>query len=200
MQSIPQKTPTDNNRPTLYRPERTYVVLRSLEYWRWTLAEMATDLAAAHDDEDRRVLSESVAFANYHLQEAVSEIERRQRLRDHPAAPPWPHAWPSALPDAQLVKDRLDLAGYFARLGVELRRQGRGWVVRCDLPSHPGRDENPSLRISESGRGWHCFVCNVGGDLLTLHCARTGLSFVEALAELAAEVGLMARDEVRHVG
>jgi hypothetical protein len=195
--SIPEKAPTGNN---LYREERTFSVLRSIEYWRWTLAELATDLAAANDDEDQRVLAESVVFATYHLQEAVSELERRQRLRDHPAAPPWPHAWPSVLPDAQLVKDRLDISSYFARMGVELRRQGRGWVVRCDLPSHPGHDESPSLRISESGRGWHCFVCNCGGDLLTLHCARTGLSFVEALAELAADVGLMPREEVRRVG
>jgi hypothetical protein len=182
---------------TLYRTERTDAVLTAVEYWRWTIAELATDLESATDPDDRRVLTESIAFSGFHLGEAVAELEGRRRLKDHPAAPPWPNRWRSVLPDARAVKDRLPITEYFRLLGIEPRRQGRGYVVRCDLPSHPGTDEHPSLRIAESGRGWYCFTCNVGGDLFSLHCARTGLPFLEALAELAVEAGLAARDGVR---
>ncbi len=184
---------------SLYRAATTAETLSSLEYWRWWLAELLTDLDTTNDD-DRRVLESSAAFARFHVEEAVREIERRLRLRHHPAAPPWPNGRRSAWPDAQTVKDHIDIPGYFRLLGVEPIRQGKGYVVPCDLPIHPGKDDAPSLRITSSRRGWHFFVCNAGGDLFALHCARTGLPFVEALAELAAEVGLIARGDFRRAG
>src|SRR5688500_14578939 len=87
---------------SLYRAEPTAAVLAAIEYWSWWLAELSTDVS------DSGLQASSIAFAEFHLSEAVSELERRVRLRTHPAAPPWPSGWRSALPDAQHVKEHLD--------------------------------------------------------------------------------------------
>ncbi|CAA9547545.1 MAG: hypothetical protein AVDCRST_MAG43-785 [uncultured Thermomicrobiales bacterium] len=176
----------------LYRAAPTADVLAAIEYWSWWLAELSTDST------DPDIQASSLAFAQFHLSEAVSELERRKRLRAQPTAPPWPKGWRSALPDAQRVKDHLDLLAYYRLLGIVPERAGPHWIVPCDLPSHPGPDMHPSLRITGNGRGWYCFPCALGGDLLTLHCARTGLPFRDALAELAAEAGLIQHQERFH--
>ncbi len=91
---------------SLYRAVPTTEVLAVTEYWSWWLAELSTDST------DPDIQASSLAYAQFHLGEAVSELERRKRLRAHPSAPPWPKGWRSALPDAQRVKDHLDLLAY----------------------------------------------------------------------------------------
>src|SRR5215211_7782875 len=120
----------------LYRATRTVDVLAAVEYWGWWLAELESDGA------DPATAEPSIALAGCHLNDAIEEIERRQRLRSRTGAPPWPDRWRSALPDARIVKDALDIPAYYVLLSPPMwpERRGKGWVVRCDLPSHPGQD------------------------------------------------------------
>jgi hypothetical protein len=59
-------------------------------------------------------------------------------------------------------------------------------AIRC--PSHKqGSETNPSLRVSLEDGHFRCMACGIkGGDVLALHRAITGLSFVEAATELGA--------------
>src|SRR5262249_54188855 len=68
------------------------------------------------------------------------------------------------------------------RFGLEVRRCGRTLLARC--PFHD--DRHPSLRL-DLGKGlWHCFPCGIGGDGIALVMRLRGLSFAEAVREMAA--------------
>lgn len=66
-------------------------------------------------------------------------------------------------------------------LGEPVRR-GHEWAVCC--PFH--EDSRPSLRINEGDGLWYCDPCAEGGDGLELWQRVRGVSFVEAVRELAA--------------
>lgn len=68
-----------------------------------------------------------------------------------------------------------------------LRRSGDKWVGLCPLPDHD--EKTPSFTVyADDERGWWCFGCNRGGDVLDLHQLAHGLSEKwEALVSLAVE-------------
>lgn len=68
------------------------------------------------------------------------------------------------------------------RLGLELHRRGRQLLVRC--PFH--EDRHPSLRLDLRKGLWHCFPCGAGGDGITLVMRLRGVSFADAVREVAA--------------
>ena len=72
----------------------------------------------------------------------------------------------------------LELAG---RLGLQPVRQGRQWLARCPLHD----DRRPSLRLDPTKGVWHCFPCGEGGDGISLFQRVRGLSFPEAVQQLA---------------
>jgi DNA primase len=63
----------------------------------------------------------------------------------------------------------------------ELRRSGSGYLATC--PWH--QDRRPSLTVSPERNRVHCFVCNRGADPIAWLEDRQGLSFREAVEELA---------------
>ncbi len=86
---------------------------------------------------------------------------------------------PLPVEDARAVSI-LDVAG---RLGLgEPVRRGREWAVLC--PFHD--DTRPSLTLHEERGLWYCFPCAEGGDGLELWQRVRGVSFAEAVRELAA--------------
>lgn len=70
----------------------------------------------------------------------------------------------------------------------ELRRAGKEFVARC--PWHD--DRRPSLTVSPQRNRVHCFVCNRGSDAIGWLQEQQGLSFQEAVLELARRCGLNA--------
>lgn len=78
--------------------------------------------------------------------------------------------------------DIVDLIG--SRL--ELRRQGRNFVSLC--PWH--KDSRPSLQINPEKQIWKCWVCDIGGDVFNFVMQDAGISFPEALKELAQRAGI----------
>jgi DNA primase len=67
---------------------------------------------------------------------------------------------------------------------VRLARSGKQWKGNC--PFHG--EKSPSFYVYDDG--YHCFGCGAHGDALTFVMQSQGLSFMEAVGQLAAEAGL----------
>lgn len=76
------------------------------------------------------------------------------------------------------------LSEIFQRDGHELKKAGRVIFVCC--PFH--QEKSPSCQINDDTGKFHCFGCGAGGDAFDYWQKSRGLSFRDALAELAAMV------------
>ena len=96
---------------------------------------------------------------------------------------PQPHAHQrsSSLPDSliEAVRSQARITDLFPL--SELRRSGSGYLATC--PWH--QDRRPSLTVNPERNRVHCFVCNRGADPIAWLEDREGLSFREAVEELA---------------
>ncbi|MBC7220084.1 DNA primase [Candidatus Bipolaricaulota bacterium] len=91
-------------------------------------------------------------------------------------------------PDLEEIKSRVDIVELIARY-VALKPSGQRFKGRC--PFHP--DDTPSLVVSSDKGLWHCFGCHAGGDAIGFLMKIERLSFPEALARLARELGIEVR-------
>lgn len=91
-------------------------------------------------------------------------------------------------PEVAEVKARVNIVELVGRY-VNLRPAGKSYKGRC--PFHP--DDTPSLTVSPEKGLWHCFGCGAGGDVIGFLMRIERLSFSEALARLAQEVGVELR-------
>ncbi len=88
------------------------------------------------------------------------------------------------------VKDAADIAAVIGR-HVTLARSGSGLKGLC--PFH--KEKTPSFHVSPQRQAFHCFGCGAGGDVFTFLMNYMGISFRDALEELAAEYGIdVSRD------
>jgi DNA primase len=85
----------------------------------------------------------------------------------------------------QRIKDSVDLAAMIGQ-AVKLRRQGSAWVGLC--PFHSER--TPSFQVVAERGFYHCFGCGKHGDAFTWLMEREGLSFPEAMEQLARGCGI----------
>lgn len=92
------------------------------------------------------------------------------------------------LPAAYLeaVRERSRITDLFP--ASSLKRSGRGYLSHC--PWH--NDQRPSLTISPDRNRVHCFVCNRGADPIDWLMDRQGLSFSDAVHQLAGRYGIPA--------
>jgi DNA primase len=90
-----------------------------------------------------------------------------------------------ALPASFLdeLRTRTPLAAVIGRR-VRLARSGKQWKGCC--PFHG--EKSPSFYVYDDG--YHCFGCGAHGDAITFVMQSQGLSFMEAVSQLAAEAGL----------
>ena len=84
----------------------------------------------------------------------------------------------------EAVRERVQIVDLFNL--AELRKAGREFLARC--PWHD--DRRPSLTVSPARNRVHCFVCGRGTDAIGWLQDRQGLSFQEAVLELAQRCGL----------
>jgi DNA primase len=85
----------------------------------------------------------------------------------------------------QDIRSRVDIVGLIGRY-VELKRAGRSWKGLC--PFHG--EKSPSFNVNPDRQIFHCFGCQEGGDVIGFLMKHDGLSFPEAVRNLAAECGV----------
>ena len=69
---------------------------------------------------------------------------------------------------------------------VRLTKKGKDWWGRC--PFHG--DTDPSFKVDRQRGSWYCFGCGEGGSTFTFVMKDLGISFPEAVRELAMQFGV----------
>ncbi len=69
---------------------------------------------------------------------------------------------------------------------VQLRKRGKNFIGLC--PFHT--EKTPSFTVSEDKQIFHCFGCHTGGNIYKFLMEYEKISFVEAVQEVAARVGI----------
>lgn len=80
---------------------------------------------------------------------------------------------------------QLNAEGYY-RNHLSLTKKGREHVATCFMHE----DNHPSLSVNLDKGLWHCPVCDVGGDVITLHMKKYFVDFKTAINEIAEEQGI----------
>ena len=83
------------------------------------------------------------------------------------------------------IRARVALAAVVGRR-VKLTRAGHEWKGCC--PFH--NEKTPSFYVNEDKGFYHCFGCGVHGDVIRFVTEQEGLSFPDAVRQLADEAGL----------
>ncbi len=86
------------------------------------------------------------------------------------------------------LRNRLSLPGLIGR-HVRLTKRGRDYLGLC--PFH--NEKTPSFHVYDDH--YHCFGCGAHGDAIEFLKAKSGLSFPEAVEQLASEAGLAVPEQ-----
>jgi DNA primase len=90
----------------------------------------------------------------------------------------------------QDLLSRVDIVELVGR-HVELKRSGSSWTGLC--PFHA--EKSPSFNVVPAKQFYHCFGCGASGDAIRFLTEHQGLSFVEAVRDLAQQTGLTVPEE-----
>ena len=85
----------------------------------------------------------------------------------------------------ELLRSRLSIVSIVGK-AVKLTRKGKEYWGCC--PFH--HEKTPSFTVSDDRESFHCFGCGEHGDAITFVMKSQGLSFVDAVEQLANEAGL----------
>lgn len=85
----------------------------------------------------------------------------------------------------ELIRSRTDIVELVSAY-VSLRRQGKRYVGLCPFHS----EKTPSFTIDRDRGLFYCFGCGAGGDVFEFVMRAQGVSFPEALRELARRAGI----------
>ncbi len=88
------------------------------------------------------------------------------------------------------IKQKLDIVD-FIREYIPVKAVGANFQALC--PFHG--EKTPSLVISPEKQIWHCFGCGKGGDLFSFLMETEGLSFPEAVRQLAPRAGVVLKNQ-----
>ena len=80
------------------------------------------------------------------------------------------------------AKDAVPVLDLAERLvGGSLVRKGHTYMARCPLPDH--EDKTPSFTVyADNGRGWTCFGCGRGGDVVHLYALAESITDMRVAA------------------
>lgn len=95
--------------------------------------------------------------------------------------------------DIELVKDSVSMRDLCDRYGLKVNRAG---FISC--PFH-GSDKHPSMKIYPGRRGYHCFTCGEGGDVISFAMKYTGTEFEPAVRHIAEMFGIPITDGNRQL-
>ena len=85
---------------------------------------------------------------------------------------------------------RVDIVDVVGR-HVQLKKGGANLMGLC--PFHG--EKSPSFSVSPTKQFYHCFGCGASGDAIRFLTEHTGASFVEAVNDLAQQVGMTVPEE-----
>ncbi len=80
---------------------------------------------------------------------------------------------------AKALIPTIDLADWLCGPG-QMRRIGDRWTARCPLPGHD--EKTPSFTVYPGDRGWYCFGCQRGGDVVELASIAWGIGRADVAA------------------
>lgn len=83
------------------------------------------------------------------------------------------------------LRSRITLSGVISRT-TRLTKAGREFKACC--PFH--NEKTPSFTVNDEKGFYHCFGCGAHGDVIRWMTDQRGLSFMDAVKELAAEAGM----------
>ncbi|MDH4337676.1 MAG: DNA primase [Candidatus Krumholzibacteria bacterium] len=83
------------------------------------------------------------------------------------------------------VRDRSDIVEIVGQY-VDLKRAGTGYKGLC--PFH--QERTPSFNVNPERQGYHCFGCGRGGNVFQFLMEMDGVTFPEAVRELAERAGI----------
>src|SRR5918999_2799460 len=83
------------------------------------------------------------------------------------------------------LRARTSLSALISR-SAKLQRAGREWKACC--PFH--KEKTPSFTVSDEKGFYHCFGCGAHGDAIRWLTDARGLSFMDAVKELADAAGM----------
>lgn len=86
------------------------------------------------------------------------------------------------------IKSKLDIADVIRKY-VALAPAGKNLKGLC--PFH--KEKTPSFMVSPERQSWHCFGCDLGGDIFSFLMRYENLEFAEALRVLAEQAGVELR-------
>ncbi len=95
----------------------------------------------------------------------------------------------------QDLLNRLDIVDVIDR-HVPLKKAGANFVACC--PFH--NEKSPSFTVSQSKQFYHCFGCGAHGTSIGFVMEHGGLSFVDAVEELARGIGVTVPHETPALG
>src|SRR3954471_4028209 len=99
-----------------------------------------------------------------------------------------------AIPQA-FIQDLLARADVVEIVGrsVQLKKAGANFAGLC--PFHA--EKSPSFTVSPSKQFYHCFGCGAHGDAIRFLVEHNGMSFIDAVKDLAQQVGMTVPDDDR---
>ncbi len=86
--------------------------------------------------------------------------------------------------------NRVDIVDAIDR-HVPLKKAGANFVACCPFHS----EKTPSFTVSQTKQFYHCFGCGAHGNAISFLIEYSGLSFVEAVHDLAAYVGMQVPEQ-----
>lgn len=122
---------------------------------------------------------------------------RTCRQKTKPAASGTQLRWENvrmAIPQSFLqdLLSRVDVVDVVGRY-VQLKKGGANLMGLC--PFHG--EKSPSFSVSPTKQFYHCFGCGRNGDAIRFLMEHVGYSFIEAVKELAQEVGMTVPEDER---
>lgn len=89
--------------------------------------------------------------------------------------------------DIDAVRNSVTMAALAGTYGMKINRNG---FAKC--PFHP--DKSPSLKIYDGTKGYYCFVCNEGGDVIRFVQHHDRMTFEQAVRHIAGLFGIPISD------